>query len=88
MTTYTGNVFVNGTDVMDLIKNEVKSQSDPSLTNGTFGSTAITGQSFVIPIITVSNTKISKIEQKTITLNKNQCSYCTYCSYDNQCNTD
>lgn len=88
MTTYTGNVFVDGTDVMDLIKNEVKSQSDPSLTNDTFGSTAVTGQSFVIPIITVSNTKISKIEQKTVVLNKNQCSYCTYCSYDNQCKTD
>lgn len=88
MTTYSGNITVDGTDVMDLINNEVKSQSDPSLTNGSYGKTPTTGQSFVIPIITVSNTKISKIEQKTVTLNKSNCSYCTYCSYDTQCNTD
>lgn len=84
-----GKIIINGVDVNTTLNNKIQ-QNATNITSsdGTYGNTATSGTSFNIPIITVTNNRVKTVQNKTISLAKQHCSYCTYCSYDNQCNTN
>ena len=92
---FRNRIFINGVDVVDLMKTNTKEQivaksfSDGNLTSkvGSYGtSSQPSGYNITIPTIKVSGNKITSIANNTVTVDRSHCAYCSYCSYCNaQC---
>lgn len=84
---YSNKLFIGGKDVLAVSTDSVisKINSTRSLTDGTYGLGGnVSGRTFNIPRITITDGIISKIENSSETVPSNHCSYCSYCSYCGQ----
>lgn len=84
---YSNKLFIGGKDVLTVSTDSVisKINSTRSLTDGTYGPNGnVSGRTFNIPRITITDGIISKIENSSETVPLNHCSYCSFCTYCGQ----
>lgn len=84
---YSNKLFIGGKDVLAVSTDSVvsKMNSVQSLADGTYGPGGnISGRTFNIPRVTITDGIIAKVENSSETVPANHCSYCAFCTYCGQ----